>query len=101
MYQDFDPFSSDTNSNPSDLITGLLKRVDAVSSAREKELTYVHGEAVVDMPVICFDALLPGQRLTGSTSDPAFCEVSLITFSPSSSAAALCNYKFLLPMFRC
>ena len=86
IYQDFDPFSSDTDSNPSGFVTGLQKRVDAVSTAREKELKYVHGEAVVDMPVICFDALLPGQRLAGSTSDPTFSEVSLITLSCSCAA---------------
>jgi hypothetical protein len=40
------------------------------------EMLYDHGDVVIDLPVICFDALLPGQRLQGSTTDPTFCEVS-------------------------
>ena len=73
-YQDFDSFSSN-NSSPvsSDFVAGLQARVDTLANAKFFDV----GNEVVELPVICFDALLPGQRLTGSTTDPTFCEVSL------------------------
>ena len=73
IYQDFDSFSPD-NSSPvsSDFVAGLQTRVDTLANAKSFDI----GDEVVDLPVICFDALLPGQRLTGSTTDPTFCEVS-------------------------
>jgi hypothetical protein len=72
MYQDFD-FSDSTKS---DFLIGLQKRADNLAKAEAMEMLYDKGDVVVNLPVICFDALLPGQRLQGSTTDPTFCEVS-------------------------
>jgi hypothetical protein len=77
-YQDFDSLSFDATDH--DFVSGLQKRVNALTRAKETEMAYGDGDAVLDLPVICFDALLPGQRLTGSTTDPVFCEVSLLLF---------------------
>lgn len=71
IYQDS---SSDTHS---DFLVGLQKRVDTLAKAQEVEKSFVDGDVVVNLPVICFDALLPGQRMHGSTTDPTFCEVRL------------------------
>mmetsp|Transcript_10221 Transcript_10221/g.22722 ORF Transcript_10221/g.22722 Transcript_10221/m.22722 type:complete len:183 (-) Transcript_10221:2157-2705(-) len=67
--------------NESSFVAGLQKRVKSVTSAEEFDSamsSYVTGEnnsTVVELPVVCFDALLPNQRLTGSTTDPTFCNL--------------------------
>ena len=60
--------------NESTLIAGLQKRAKAVAKADE-EFNSNGSNGVVELPVICFDALLPNQRLEGSTSDPTFCNL--------------------------
>ena len=58
--------------NESTLIAGLQKRAKAVAKADEE---FNKNNGVVELPVICLDALLPNQRLEGSTSDPTFCNL--------------------------
>lgn len=94
IFQDFDSYPNEESSTNNDefskslsdriaavkeaqsnFVRGLQKRVDTLAKAEELEVTMLSG--VVDLPVICFDALLPGQRLSGSTTDPTFCDVSV------------------------
>jgi hypothetical protein len=54
----------------------LSRRIETLQSAEEQEqkmqLTNAVDPLITELPVICFDALLPGQRLEGSTTDPTF-----------------------------
>ena len=62
-------------------VSGLKKRMKSIARADEfdSSISYENnniadGELIiVDLPVVCFDALLPNQSLTGSTTDPTFC----------------------------
>ncbi|KAL7473741.1 hypothetical protein ACHAXS_014487 [Conticribra weissflogii] len=68
----------------SDFVSGLQRRVTRVAQAEERDAAMSYGHAaddaaatsdddiVVSLPVITFDALLPRQRLSGSTTDPTF-----------------------------
>ena len=51
---------------------GLLRRVRLLSKANAIEEQLLLLESTQDLPVICFDALLPKQRLKGSTQDVTF-----------------------------
>lgn len=51
--------------------TGLQQRVQELESAQAIE-EQLENNATISLPVICFDALLPNQRLEGSTEDPTF-----------------------------
>lgn len=67
----------------SSFVAGLQKRVQSVAEAEEFDSTMTlssgdgkgQGSAVVELPVVCLDALLPNQRLAGSTTDPNFCNL--------------------------
>jgi len=48
----------------------LFRRIKSIAAAEELEKSFV--ERRVRLPVIAFDALLPNQRLEGSTEDPTF-----------------------------
>ena len=68
--------------NEESFISGLQKRVNSIARAEEFESSISYGKnstggepIIVDLPVVCFDALLPNQRLTGSTTDPTFCHL--------------------------
>ena len=53
-------------------VSGLQNRVNKVVEAEELD-TIMSSRVDVELPVLTLDALLPGQRLTGSTTDPTFC----------------------------
>ena len=53
------------------LASGLSGRVKELQASQEMEQQLETGR--VSLPVISFDALLPGQRLQGSTQDSSFC----------------------------
>lgn len=57
--------------------TGIYQRVQELKSSGiiEKEIE----TGCVSLPVLCFDALLPGQRMEGSTDDPTFCRFLIET----------------------
>ena len=77
IYNDFDSFANNTN-DESVFVTGLQKRVETLANAEKIEKAFGDGDVIVDLPVVCFDALLPGQKMTGSTTDPTFCEVHMV-----------------------
>eukprot|EP00586_Coscinodiscus_wailesii_P005893 CAMPEP_0172488810 /NCGR_PEP_ID=MMETSP1066-20121228/18533_1 /TAXON_ID=671091 /ORGANISM="Coscinodiscus wailesii, Strain CCMP2513" /LENGTH=427 /DNA_ID=CAMNT_0013256279 /DNA_START=97 /DNA_END=1380 /DNA_ORIENTATION=+ len=57
---------------------GLLRRARALSSSDEILQSILRTDddeypRVYELPVICFDALLPNQHLEGKTRDPTFC----------------------------
>ena len=60
-------------------VSGLQRRVDKIVKADELDaamsLKDENNNIIVDMPVVTMDALLPNQRLTGSTTDPTFCNL--------------------------
>lgn len=60
-------------------VSGLQKRVNKIVEA-DKLVTIMSSRdaknnIIVDLPVVTLDALLPNQRLTGSTTDPTFCNL--------------------------
>ena len=55
----------------SSFVAGLQKRVQSITRADEFDST----SGMVSLPVICLDALLPNQRLSGATTDPAFINI--------------------------
>ncbi|KAL7536305.1 hypothetical protein ACHAXR_007069 [Thalassiosira sp. AJA248-18] len=70
---------SQVEQSESSFVAGLQRRVKSVAKAEEFDMTISNGSEeksrepiVVDLPVVCFDALLPNQRLSGSTTDPTF-----------------------------
>jgi hypothetical protein len=58
-------------------VSGLQNRVNKIVEADKLDTTMSSKDAnnniIVDLPVVTLDALLPNQRLTGSTTDPTFC----------------------------
>jgi len=52
-------------------IEGLQKRINIVSKSQEFD-EQLRGSSIVELPTVCFDALLPNQRLSGSTTDSTF-----------------------------
>eukprot|EP00984_Skeletonema_dohrnii_P018715 scaffold8790_cov126-Skeletonema_dohrnii-CCMP3373.AAC.8 len=58
-------------------VSGLQNRVKKIVEADELDTVMSSKDAnnniIVDLPVVCLDALLPNQRLQGSTTDPTFC----------------------------
>jgi hypothetical protein len=68
-------------------VSGLQRRVDKIVKADELDaamsLKDENNNIIIDMPVVIMDALLPNQRLTGSTTYPTFCNLlrSLFTFN--------------------
>jgi len=56
-------------------VSGLQRRVDKIVKADELDAAMSLKNIIVDMPVVTMDALLPNQRLTGSTTDPTFCNL--------------------------
>lgn len=52
-----------------DDLTELQRRIDNIKRTESRSIS-----GLQELPVICFDALLPRQRLNGSTSDPTFCQ---------------------------
>ena len=55
-----------------DTFIDLQKRIDIVSKSQEFDEQLRESGSTVELPTICFDALLPNQRLSGSTTDPTF-----------------------------
>ena len=53
-------------------LDGLQKRVNTLAESESFDEQLQAG-STVDVPVVCFDALLPRQTLAGSTTDPVFC----------------------------
>lgn len=57
-------------------VLGLQKRVNKIVAADELDSAMAsrdtNNNIIVDLPVVTLDALLPNQRLTGSTTDPTF-----------------------------
>ncbi|KAL9187921.1 hypothetical protein ACHAXT_006299 [Thalassiosira profunda] len=66
---------AEVEQSESSFVAGLQKRVKSVAKAEEFDtsISANNGDHVVELPVICLDALLPNQRMTGSTTDPTFC----------------------------
>ncbi|KAL7440015.1 hypothetical protein ACHAXM_012200 [Skeletonema potamos] len=60
-------------------VSGLQKRVNKIVEADKLDTIMSSRDAknniIVDLPVVTLDALLPNQRLTGSTTDPTFCNL--------------------------
>ena len=54
------------------LAEGLQLRANELREAKETEELVIRDKAA-NLPVVVFDALLPNQRLEGSTTDPTFC----------------------------
>ncbi|KAL7443686.1 hypothetical protein ACHAXH_007528 [Discostella pseudostelligera] len=63
-------------------VSDLQKRMKSIARAEEFDSSISYEKSnnntsrdpiIVDLPVACFDALLPNQSLTGSTTDPTFC----------------------------
>lgn len=58
-------------------VSGLQNRVNKVVEADELDKVMLSKDAnnntIVDLPVVTLDALLPNQKLQGSTTDPTFC----------------------------
>lgn len=58
-------------------VSGLQNRVNKVVEADELDSVMLSKDAnnitIVDLPVLTFDALLPNQKLQGTTTDPTFC----------------------------
>ncbi len=58
-------------------VSGLQNRVNKVVEADELDTLLLSKDenniTIVDLPVVTMDALLPNQRLQGSTTDPTFC----------------------------
>ncbi len=58
-------------------VSGLQNRVKKVVEADELDKVMLSKDAnnntIVDLPVVTLDALLPNQKLQGSTTDPTFC----------------------------
>lgn len=58
-------------------VSGLQNRVNKVVEADELDSVMLSKDAsnntIVDLPVLTLDALLPNQKLQGSTTDPTFC----------------------------
>ena len=67
--------------NAEKLAKSLQRRVkevrvaDAAEARVMRSFTTDTDSTAVSLPVVAFDALLPGQRLTGSTEDPTFCRL--------------------------
>ena len=67
--------------NAEKLAKSLQRRVKEVRVADAAEARVMRSfstdtdSTAVSLPVVAFDALLPGQRLTGSTEDPTFCRL--------------------------
>ena len=67
--------------NAEKLAQGLQRRANEVRVADEMEARVMNSSSstmdttTVSLPVVAFDALLPRQRLTGSTEDPTFCRL--------------------------
>ena len=67
--------------NESSFVSGLQRRVKSIAIAEEFDSAISHGDEncrgpiIVELPVVCLDALLPNQSLTGSTTDPTFCNL--------------------------
>jgi len=65
----------------SSFVAGLQRRVKSVTKAEEFDSSISNNnnnndnqqQNVVELPVLCLDALLPNQKLVGSTTDPTFC----------------------------
>ena len=78
---------AEVQASESVFVSGLQRRVDKIVKADELDaamsLKDENNNIIVDMPVVTMDALLPNQRLTGSTTDPTFCNLlrSLFTFN--------------------
>ena len=53
------------------MAVGLSNRVSELSRSEEMS-HWIQSQSLVDLPVISFDALLPGQRLEGRTEDETF-----------------------------
>lgn len=70
---------SQVEQNESYFVAGLQRRVQSVTKAEEFDLSLISNNGnetnIVELPVVCFDALLPNQRLAGSTTDPTFCNL--------------------------
>ena len=62
----------DVQQTQESFIDGIQKRVNIVSKSQEFDDELLRGSGTVELPTICFDALLPNQRLSGSTTDPTF-----------------------------
>jgi hypothetical protein len=67
--------------NESSFVSGLQRRVKSIVKAEEFDSAIGNGDEnfrgpiIVELPVVCLDALLPNQSLTGSTTDPTFCNL--------------------------
>ena len=55
--------------------TILSNATNSNTNEIRKEQEQQSHNIIVELPVISFDALLPNQRLTGSTTDPTFCNI--------------------------
>jgi hypothetical protein len=57
-----------------ELLHSLSVRVQQVQSSEQTlGLLQEHSTSILELPVLCFDALLPRQSLQGTTDDPTFC----------------------------
>src|SRR5210317_484465 len=66
---------AEVQASESVFVSGLQRRVDKIVKADELDAAMSLKNIIVDMPVVTMDALLPNQRLTGSTTDPTFCNL--------------------------
>jgi hypothetical protein len=70
---------AEVKASESVFVSGLQRRVDKIIQADDLDaamsLKDENNNIIVDMPVVTMDALLPNQRLTGSTTDPTFCNL--------------------------
>jgi hypothetical protein len=70
---------TEVQASESVFVSGLQRRVDKIVKADELDAAMSmkdeNNNIIVDMPVVTMDALLPNQRLTGSTTDPTFCNL--------------------------
>ena len=70
---------AEVHASESVFVSGLQRRVDKIVKADELDAAMSmkdeNNNIIVDMPVVTMDALLPNQRLTGSTTDPTFCNL--------------------------
>ena len=65
---------AEVQASESVFVSGLQRRVDKIVKADELNAA-MNNNIIIDMPVVTMDALLPNQRLTGSTTDPTFCNL--------------------------
>ncbi|KAL7491272.1 hypothetical protein ACHAWT_000671 [Skeletonema menzelii] len=54
-------------------VSGLQNRVNKIVEADELDTVMSSKDAIVELPVVTLDALLPNQKLQGTTTDPTFC----------------------------